>query len=90
MHGYTPGMKTAVSIPDAIFEEAERLARRVKRSRSELYSRALADYLARHSVDRVTEAMDRTLEALDDGADMAGPDGFAPIASRRILQRTEW
>ena len=82
-------MKTAVSIPDAIFEEAERLARRIKRSRSELYSRALADYLARHSSDRVTEAMDRTLDALGEGS-ANGADGFAAAASRRVLQRTEW
>lgn len=88
--GYTPGMKTAISIPDAIFEEAERLARRIKRSRSELYSRALADYLARHSSDRVTEAMDRTVEALADGVGKSGADEFVASASRKILQRTEW
>ena len=83
-------MKTAISIPDAIFEEAERMARRTKRSRSELYSRALADYLARHSSDRVTEAMDRTLEALEGGAGNAGADEFVASASRKVLQRTEW
>jgi len=80
-------MKTAISIPDAIFEEAERLARRTKCSRSELYSRALADYLARHSSDKVTEAMDRTLEVLGGGA---GADEFVATASRKILQPIEW
>jgi antitoxin MazE6 len=88
--GYTRGMKTAISIPDAIFEEAERLARRTKRSRSEIYSRALADYIARHSDDRVTEAMDRTLAALEGDAGKRGADGFVAAASRKILQRTEW
>ncbi len=80
-------MKTAISIPDAIFEEAERLARRMKRTRSDLYSRALADYLARHSSDKVTEAMNQTLELLESGA---GADEFVASASRKILQRTEW
>lgn len=88
--GYTPGMKTAVSIPDPIFEEAERLAQRVKRSRSEIYSRALADYLARHSGDRVTEAMDRTVDALEADAGNTGADGFVAAASHKILQRSEW
>jgi metal-responsive CopG/Arc/MetJ family transcriptional regulator len=83
-------MKTAISIPDPIFEEAERLARRLKRSRSELYSRALADYLARHSSDRVTEAMDRTMAALDDAPEERGADKFVAAASRRILNRSEW
>lgn len=90
LRGYTPGMKTAISIPDAIFEEAERMARRTKRSRSEIYSRALADYLARHSSDRVTEAMDRTVAALEGEPEKHGADEFAAAASRKILQRTEW
>src|SRR5262249_946770 len=47
MPGYILGMKTAVSIPDEIFEEAERLAKRMKRSRSQIFSRALAEYVAR-------------------------------------------
>jgi metal-responsive CopG/Arc/MetJ family transcriptional regulator len=38
-------MKTAVSIPDALFEKVERLARREKRSRSELFSAALREYV---------------------------------------------
>jgi antitoxin MazE6 len=78
-------MKTAVSIPDEIFEEAERIARRTKRSRSDVYSRALAEYVARHAPDRVTEAMDRTIEALDEPA-----DSFVSTAGRRTLARTEW
>ena len=80
-------MKTAVSIPDDVFEEAERLARRMKCSRSKIFSRALAEYIARHSVDRVTEAMDRVLDELD-GAPTSDP--FAVAAGRRTLDRTEW
>ena len=80
-------MKTAVSIPDEVFEEAERLARRMKCSRSKIFSRALAEYIARHSADRVTEAMDRVLDELD-GAPALGR--FAVAAGRRTLDRTEW
>jgi metal-responsive CopG/Arc/MetJ family transcriptional regulator len=36
-------MKTAVSIPDDVFEGAERLARRTKKSRSQLFSDALRE-----------------------------------------------
>lgn len=80
-------MKTAISIPDAIFEEAERLARRTKRSRSDLYSRALADYLARHSSDKVTDAMNQALELLESGG---ANDKFVASASRKVLERSEW
>ena len=49
--GYTLGMKTAVSVPNEVFERAERLAKRLEVSRSELYSRALREYLSRHAPD---------------------------------------
>lgn len=78
-------MKIAVSVPDDVFEEAERLARRLKRSRSEVYSRALAEYVARHAPDRVTEAMDRALDEIGEAADQ-----FVRTASRRLLKRADW
>jgi metal-responsive CopG/Arc/MetJ family transcriptional regulator len=78
-------MKTAISIPDELFEKGERLARRMKKSRSELYSRALGDYVARHVPDQVTEAMDKLCAELS-----VEPDDFVAGASRRILERSEW
>jgi predicted transcriptional regulator len=78
-------MKIAVSVPDEIFEEAEHLARRMKRSRSEVYSRALAEYVARHAPDRVTEAMDRALVDIGEPA-----EPFLRAASRRVLKRSDW
>jgi hypothetical protein len=41
--GYTYGMKTAISIPDKVFKEAERLARRLGQSRSKLYGEGVAE-----------------------------------------------
>jgi len=78
-------MKTAISVPDGVFQDAERLAKRLKRSRSALYSQALTEYVARHSHDRVTDEMNRTLAALEEPA-----DPFATIAARRTLKRTKW
>jgi predicted transcriptional regulator len=78
-------MKTAVSIPDDVFEEVERLAQGMNRSRSHVYSRALAEFVARHSPDRVTEAMNRALEEIDEPM-----DEFIRTASRRVLERSEW
>ena len=50
-------MKAAVSIPNDLFEGAERLARRTRRSRSRLFSDALREYLAHHTPDNLTELM---------------------------------
>lgn len=83
--GYTLGMKTAVSIPDDVFEEAERLASDLRTSRSQLYSRALREYVTRHSPDRITEAMNRALDEV--GIDV---DEFSQLAARRVLEKVEW
>jgi predicted transcriptional regulator len=55
---YSSSMKTAVSIPDPIFEAADRLARRRRISRSELYAEALARLLDADESSRVTERLD--------------------------------
>lgn len=83
--GYTIGMKTAVSIPDDVFERAERFAKQARRSRSEVFSAALREYVARHAPDDVTEAMNRVCANEGDQ-----PDPFAGAAARRVLERTEW
>jgi hypothetical protein len=52
-------MKTAISIPDNLFDAAEKLARRLKISRSELYQRAVTHFLEQQGGDVVREALDR-------------------------------
>jgi len=85
--GYTPGMKTAVSVPDDVFEKAERFARREGRSRSDVYSAALREYVARHAPDELTEAIDSSLAAL--GEDVA-TDALVAAAAAHVLRSSEW
>ncbi len=78
-------MKTAVSIPNDLFEVAERLARRTRKSRSRLFSDALREYVARRSPDKVTESMDHALAEIGEQT-----DPFITSASRRRLEQVEW
>ena len=78
-------MKTAVSIPDDVFKKVERFARRAKRSRSEVFSAALREYMARHSPDEITVAINHALENIGDQK-----DEFVAAAARRVLEKTEW
>lgn len=50
-------MKTAISIPDAEFEAAEKLAKRLNMGRSEVYRRAIAAFVSRHIESRLTERL---------------------------------
>jgi len=83
--GHTSGMKTAVSIPDDVFEDAERLASRLRTSRSQLYARALAEFVARHDDDRVTSLMDQAVREAGGEA-----DAFVQAVAQQSLQRVEW
>ncbi|MGA3023515.1 MAG: ribbon-helix-helix protein, CopG family [Bryobacteraceae bacterium] len=78
-------MKTAISIPDDVFQGAERLARRTKKSRSQLFSDAVREYVARHDPDEVTEAMNRVCDEIGDTS-----DAFVSAAARRLLEQVEW
>ena len=51
-------MKTAVSVPDELFAEGERLAAQLGIARSQLYARALQEYVQRHGSDNVTARLD--------------------------------
>ncbi len=82
---YTKGMKTAISIPDDVFEGAKRLARRTKKSRSQLYSDAVKEYVSRHTPEEVTDAMNRVCGELGDSR-----EEFVSTAARRVLERSEW
>lgn len=52
-------MKTAISLPDDLFESADALAKRLGVSRSELYATAVAEFLAKHQQTKVTERLDQ-------------------------------
>jgi len=83
--GITTGMKVAVSIPDDVFEEADRLAEEQGGSRSALYAKALKEYVARHSPDEVTRAINEVVDAV--GGEI---DPFVQAAVARLLRDTEW
>ena len=70
-----------------VFARAERLARAAGRSRSEVYSAALREYVARHEPDDVTEAVNRVIEDLGEDA---APDVSTQEAVRQVLESSEW
>jgi metal-responsive CopG/Arc/MetJ family transcriptional regulator len=78
-------MKVAVSIPDAVFAEAERLTKQLRTSRSEVYGRALSEFLGRHMPERVTELMNRVVA--ETGAES---ESFTKRAAHKVLENSEW
>jgi metal-responsive CopG/Arc/MetJ family transcriptional regulator len=79
-------VKTAISIPDNLFEAAEKLARRLGISRSELYQRAVTDFLQQQGGDVVREALDRVY-AKKANREL---DPLVKAAGEHILSDDDW
>ena len=56
-------MNAKISVPNPIFEAAKRLAQQLDISLSELYTLALANYVADHQTDIVTDRLNEVYEA---------------------------
>ena len=78
-------MKFAISVPDRIFHAGERLARDKGISRSDLYARALADYLAVHGAEAITARLDALYAKEDSRLDSA-----LDAAQQKLLTDEAW
>ncbi len=62
-------MKVAISLPDPVFSAAEKLAHRLRVSRSQLYAQAIEEYLGKRQDSLITERLNAIYageqEALD-------------------------
>ena len=74
-------MKTAISIPNPVFEAAEQLAERIGMSRSELYATAVAQYMTRHRAAGVRERLDAVYEIDDEAARLEAVMGIVQTES---------
>ena len=79
-------MKTAISIPDTIYESAEQLAHRLGESRSELYTRAVKSYVEKHQNAGVTEKLDEVYEVESSKLDQA----LAKLQTQSLTTDSSW
>lgn len=78
-------MKTAISLPDPLFNAADALAGRLGVSRSELYATALAEFVAKHTDTEVTARLNEVYADEDSSLD--------PVLrrmQRQSIGREEW
>ena len=78
-------MKTAISIPDDIFQSAEQLAQRMGLSRSELYVQAMKSYLQAHQDEGVTDTLNTIY-----GEIQAQVDPVISSIQIRSLPKDDW
>lgn len=78
-------MKVAISVPDPIFQAAESLAASLKKSRSQLYAEAIANYVGSHPARNVTERLNAVYASQPSTLDDAWLH-----AQARSLKRETW
>lgn len=79
-------MKIAISVPDALHHRAEGFAARLGLKRSQLYARAVEEFLLAHDEDAVTAALD----ALAGEAPSSGTKGAGRAAGRALIDSGDW
>ena len=77
-------MKTAISIPDEVFRSADQLAHRLGVSRSELYTKAVAELVAKSRDDVVTSRLN---EIYGDSGEDSSLDEEVSLLQHRSLRR---
>ena len=75
-------MKTAVSLPDELFERAEHVASEMGVPRSNLYARAIAEFVDRHETERTTARLDALYSELSTERPVVHP--------RAVFADVEW
>jgi len=78
-------MKTAISIPDSVFESAEKLARRLGISRSQLYANAVSDFIREHQYDGITKKLNEIYTE-----ESSSLDSVSHVLQHSTLEKGEW
>jgi metal-responsive CopG/Arc/MetJ family transcriptional regulator len=78
-------MKTAISIPDKTFNSADRLAKKMKMSRSELYARAVEEFVTEHARLNVREKLDQVY-----AAELSTMDPALAHAQAAVTTHEDW
>jgi hypothetical protein len=86
-HGYTSNMKTAISLPDRLYADAEETAKSLGIPRSQLYAKAIEDFISTHKKDRITEQLNEVYN--DSGAFSESAISIVSLESIRELTKND-
>ncbi len=81
---HTNGMKIAISIPDDVFEEVEKIAKEQKKSRSQVFVSAAREYIRRSETRRIIEKLDEVYAQPDAPNEVARRKAMAEYQRKRL------
>jgi len=78
-------MKTAISVPNDVFQLSEKLAKKLKVSRSAIFAMGVRKLAEEHDEDEIIAQINRVCEKVDTSLDPT-----VRQYQNRILQREKW
>ncbi|MDA3948256.1 MAG: ChpI protein [Spirochaeta sp.] len=83
-------MKTAISLPDALFEDAEQTARAMGIPRSQLFARAVSEFIKRHKREEITQRLNEVYERMENQTAPELPTETSVETMRELTGNDTW
>lgn len=85
---HTNGMKIAISIPDDVFQEVEKIAKEQKKSRSQVFVSAVREFIQRSETRRLIEKLDEAYAQPDTPDETARRKTMGEYQRKRLTGKT--
>lgn len=84
-------MKTAVSIPDELFEKAEKVAKDLGLPRSQLFAKAIEEFIDQHSRENLTERLNSVYMKENINSKQESQESISSVMTlRETLSNDSW
>jgi hypothetical protein len=85
--GYTKAMKTAVSLPDRLYKDAEKAAKSMGIPRSQLFAQALEEFITHHTKEDITGILNKVYS---NGSDTSDVENVSIERIRELTKNDTW
>jgi len=82
-------MKTAISLPDTLYEDAEKTAKSMGISRSQLFAKALEEFLNHHKKESITEKYNEIYSQIN-SKDISKMESINIMNLRELTKNDTW
>jgi len=82
-------MKTAISLPDTLYEDAEKTAKSMGIPRSQLFAKALEEFINHHKIESITEKYNEIYSQID-SKDLSQIESINLLNLRELTKNDTW
>jgi metal-responsive CopG/Arc/MetJ family transcriptional regulator len=83
-------MKIAISIPDSVFRDVKKVAEEQKRSRSEVITEAVREYLKKFESRRIFDSLNEVYSGAETEEERNARTASLELYKRSVLKREKW